>query len=154
MSGDRRCFVSHFVICLALIVGVAFALYRGEPQVIWASDLSGMTSLIAGLVAFAALYVGWQCWSGSSASSFMVAEYLAVTSPMLGLFGTTQGLRLNVQTIAAGSSGLLPLATGFSCTQIGILGAVVIGLFILNLRSGIRRALKGEMVALADGEEQ
>ena len=139
MMGDRRCFVQHFVLCLAIAVGVAFAWQRGEVQAIWTTDLSGMTSVIAGLVAVSALWLGWQCWSLSPDTNSMFGGWAAVTAPMLGLFGTTQGLRLNVQTIAAGSSGLLPLGTSFSSTQVGILGAIVIGIMVLNLDMTIER---------------
>ena len=66
MLKDRRTFLQHFVICLAMIAAFALAWIQGTPQAIFATDVSYTTSVITGLVAFAAAYMGWQAWSVDS----------------------------------------------------------------------------------------
>ncbi len=140
MSGDRRCFLQHLVICLAVLAGVFYAAVKGAPQQVWRTDLSYMTSLVAGLVILAAVYLGWQAWSVSERTSSAFGLFAMGLCPLLGLLGTSTGLRLNVTSLAVGGSGLLPLSTSIETMQIGVLGLIIIAVMTFNLEAGIRSA--------------
>jgi len=64
-------------------------------------------------------------------------------SVMLGLLGTTLGLSLQAHALqASGTSSFGALATSLYTTGSGILSALLIGVMVFSLESGIRRARK------------
>ncbi len=144
MIRDRRYFVQHFIICLTVGVGVFFAFMLGGPQEVWRTDLSYMTSVVACLVIFAAFYLGRQAWSVSEDTNPAVGLFVTGLCPLIGLLGTSTGLRLNVSTLATGGSGLLPLSTSLETMQIGVLGLIIIAVMTFNLEAGIGAARRSQ----------
>lgn len=154
----RLTFLSHFVICLAC-AGVSFFAYqRGIFQTIYANDASMMTSAIAALFVGTAVWLGWQAWIADGewthgVDSLGAYETLAgsadfghraeIWSVMLGLLGTTVGLSLQAHALqASGTSSFGALATSLYTTGTGIVSALLIGVMVFSLESGIRRARK------------
>lgn len=135
----RLTFLSHFVLTLALIAAAILAWIQGAPQAIWATDLSYTTSVIAGLVVFSALYLGWQAWSVGPNTSVAFGLYATGICPLIGLFGTATGLRANIVALTVGSSGLAPLGTSLVTMQMGVLGALILGALVFNLQVGVGR---------------
>lgn len=160
MTG-RRTFLSHFCIVLACAGASFFAYQRGVFQTIYASDASMMTSAIASLFVVTAVWLGWQAWradpvwvegrefpdgkghpgqwnvSHTSADFGHSAERWSV---MLGLLGTTIGLSLQAHALTSGPSSFGALATSLYTTGTGIISALLIGVMVFSLESGIRRA--------------
>ena len=62
MYVSRLTFLSHFVLCLACAGLTFFAWVNGVPQIIWANDMSMMTSVIGTLFVGSAAWLGWQAW--------------------------------------------------------------------------------------------
>jgi drug/metabolite transporter (DMT)-like permease len=147
---QRQTFLSHFVICLAVGAAAFFAAINGVPQIVWASDMSMMTSLIAALFVGAAIHLGWQAWrlerpsrqrhSDAVDSSFgHLAERLSV---MAGFVGTAIGLSLQAKALAGGSTSFTALATSLFTTACGGVAAALIAVMTFNLEAGIRRIRK------------
>ena len=148
---DRLTFLNHFVICLAIAAGAFFAWVEGVPQVIFASDLSHVTSVIGALFVSSAIYLGWQAWrlgepprttSGSELTepdpSFgHLAERLCVAC---GIIGTGAGLALQGQALMSGAASFGALSTAIFTTICGVLGYVLTAILTYNLEVGIRRA--------------
>jgi len=145
-------FLSHFVICLAVVAVAYFAAVNGVPQTIWADDLSRMTSVIAALFVGASVYLGWQAWIADEvpddsaprsvihppSSDFgHLAERLSV---MAGFVGTAIGLSLQAQALAGGSTSFGALATSLFTTACGGVAAALLAVMTFNLEAGIRRA--------------
>jgi hypothetical protein len=57
-----RCFVQWFVLFLAYIAIGSIAARYGLPQVIWKTDTTYMTSVIAVVFFLTALYLGFASW--------------------------------------------------------------------------------------------
>jgi hypothetical protein len=143
----RLTFLSHFVICLAVMSAACFAAVNGIPQTVWADDLSHMTSVIAVLFVGASIYLGWQAWIADDASSSAVpgpspdfghlAERLSV---MAGFVGTAIGLSLQAKALAGGSASFTALATSLFTTACGGGAAALLAVMTFNLEAGIRRA--------------
>lgn len=139
---DKRTFLAHFVICLACAAAVFFATLYGVPQLIWQSDLSHMTSVIAALFVGSALYLGWLAWrlSPSTASAILAkAEYghfIEEKFLRLGILGTVIGLSLQAKALAAGTDGLMPLATAMMCTATGVLASLLMSVLAFNITAG------------------
>lgn len=136
---DRRCFLQHFILCLALIAGAVIWWAQGGPQAIWATDLSYMTSAIAVLVVFAAVYIGWEAWTLGPTSNAYFGLLVMALCPLLGLYGTSTGLQANIAALASGSSGLTPLGTSLVTMRVGVLGLIIMSGLVFNLEWGIRR---------------
>ena len=153
MNG-RRTFLLWFVEALAVAGGGFFAWTRGVPQAVWANDASMMTSAIAVLFVVTAAWLGWQAWNverveavglfrAESVSSSDFGHSAERWSVMLGLLGTTLGLSLQAHALqASGTSSFGALATSLYTTGSGILSALLIGVMVFSLESGIRRARK------------
>ncbi|MGH9208523.1 MAG: hypothetical protein ACRD1G_18550, partial [Acidimicrobiales bacterium] len=62
MYVPRLTFLSHFVLCLAYTGLAFFAWVNGVPQMIWANDMSMMTSVIGALFVGSTAWLGWQAW--------------------------------------------------------------------------------------------
>ena len=143
---QRLTFLSHFVLCLAVVAAAFFAAMNGVPQTIWASDMSMMTSLIAALFVGAAIYLGRQAWlidgparasdDGVDASFGHLAERLSV---MAGFVGTAIGLSLQAKALAGGATSFTALATSLFTTACGGVAAALIAVMTFNLEAGIRR---------------
>jgi hypothetical protein len=150
-------FPSHFVLCLACAGLAFFASVNGVPQIIWANDMSMMTSVIGTLFVGSATWLGWQAWrieeptlddtgrSGASSSfAFLppsdyghLAERLCV---MAGFIGTAIGLSLQAKSLSEGVSSFTPLATSLFTTASGGTAAALIAIMTFNLEVGVRRA--------------
>jgi hypothetical protein len=153
----RLTFLSHFVLCLACAGLAFFASANGVPQIIWANDMSMMTSLIGVLFVASAAWLGWQAWQigdpmldvktrSSAPSSFAflpspdyghLAERLCV---MAGFVGTAIGLSLQAKSLAGGATSFTPLATSLFTTATGGTAAALIAIMTFNLEVGVRRA--------------
>jgi hypothetical protein len=150
-------FLSHLVLCLASAGLAFFAAVNGVPQIIWANDMSMMTSVIGTLFVGSAAWLGWQAWrigepvlddtgrSGAPLSfAFLpssdyghLAERLCV---MAGFIGTAIGLSLQAKSLAEGVSSFTPLATSLFTTASGGTAAALIAIMTFNLEVGVRRA--------------
>jgi hypothetical protein len=145
MTGDRRCFLQHFVICLAVCAAGFFAIDYHLPQMIWNGDVSMMTSLIAALFIVSSLYLGSLCWQLSRATAFSIEKkaefgwFAAETCVQLALVGTTIGLIMQARTLMSGTAGLLPLSTSLLTTAVGISASIILRVMAYNLNSGIDR---------------
>ena len=149
---QRLTFLSHFLICLAVAAAAFFATINGVPQMVWADDMSMMTSVIAALFGGAAVFLGVQAWRvgdpekdgawlpGTPSADFgHLAERLCV---MAGFVGTAIGLSLQAKALAGGSASFVALATSLFTTATGGVSAAVIAVMTFNLEAGIRRASK------------
>ena len=59
----RLCFLSHFVIFLAIAVGGFFAYLNGVPQLVWANDVARYFGLMIGLLFLSTLaYLAYEAW--------------------------------------------------------------------------------------------
>ena len=141
MLRDRSCFVLHFLICLALVVAAFYAWRLGYPQDVWKTDISYMTSVTVVLVIWAMLDLGRQAWSVTKVTHPHMGVLIVGLCPLIGLLGTSTGLRANVATLAEGASGLVPLATAVETMQVGVGGLIVVLIMMFNLEEGARRAL-------------
>lgn len=151
MTG-RRTFLSHFCIVLACAGASFFAYQRGVFQTVYASDASMMTSAIAALFVVTAVWLGWQAWVADFAIEIFPNRPVYYTansdfghsaerwSVMLGLLGTTIGLSLQAHALTSGPSSFGALATSLYTTGTGIISALLIGVMVFSLESGIRRA--------------
>jgi hypothetical protein len=155
---SRLTFLSHFVLCLACAGLAFFASVNGVPQMIWASDMSMMTSVIGTLFVGSAVWLGWQAWrigepisdgarrSGAPSSLACLpssdyghlAERLCV---MAGFVGTAIGLSLQARSLAGGVASFTPLATSLFTTASGGTAAALIAIMTFNLEVGVRRAV-------------
>lgn len=148
MSGDRRCFLAHFVICLAVCAGLFFATMRGIPQMIWASDISMMTSAIVMLFVVSSAYLGLLCWRLSPLTAHLIEKqaefgwFAAETCVRLAIVGTSIGLIAQAKLLIGGAAGLLPLSTSLLSTATGISASIVLNIMAFNLTSGCNRASK------------
>jgi hypothetical protein len=140
MTYDGRFFIQHFLICLAIFVFASFEVYIGEMQNIWSSDLSRMTTVICLLIVGSSAYIGYQLWTLTDETTSWWAMFATGLCPMIGLFGTTTGLRMQTAILQAGTSGLTPLSTTLMTAQMGVLGSILIGIMAYNLEMGIRAA--------------
>jgi hypothetical protein len=154
---SRLTFLSHFVLCLACAGLAFFASVNGVPQIVWANDMSMMTSVIGTLFVGSAAWLGWQAWrigepilddierSGARSSfTFLpsseyghLAERLCV---MAGFVGTAIGLSLQAKSLAGGATSFTPLATSLFTTASGGTAAALIAIMTFNLEVGVRRA--------------
>ncbi|HTZ66946.1 MAG TPA: hypothetical protein VMB83_05655 [Roseiarcus sp.] len=153
----RLTFLSHFILCLGC-TGLAFlAWVNGVPQMIWANDMSMMTSLIGALFVGSAAWLAWQAWrigeplstdggrAGTPPSFAFVpasnfghlAERLCV---MAGFVGTAVGLSLQAKSLAGGATSFTALATSLFTTASGGTAAALIAIMTFNLEAGVRRA--------------
>lgn len=145
MRASRQCFLAHFMICLALCAGLFFATMRGVPQMVFASDISMLTSAIAALFIGSALYLGWLCWRLSPATVSTIekqAEFgwlAGETCVRLAIVGTAIGLIAQAKLLLGGTAGLLPLSTSLLCTATGISASIALNVLTFNLISGCDR---------------
>ena len=157
MYVPRLTFLSHFVLCLACAGLAFFAWVNGVPQMIWANDMSMMTSVIGALFVGSAAWLGWQAWqigepmsnyrrrTGAPASSTLLpssdyghlAERLCV---MVGFVGTAIGLSMQARSLAGGATSFTALATSLFTTASGGTAAALIAIMTFNLEAGVRRA--------------
>lgn len=138
----HRCFVQHFVLCLALLVAVCFGWFQGILQETWRTDLSYTTSIIAGYVLVSAFLLGWQSWRVASDTQPYWAIYAMGVLPLWGILGTTTGLRINIVALSLGSSGLTPLGTSIVTIQAGAIGLIIVSTLVFNLDWGARHAAR------------
>lgn len=150
----RLTFLSHFILCLACAALAFFAWQTGAVLMVWQSDASMMTSVIACLFVCTAVWLGRQAWRADfviEISPNLPVYYTANSdfghsaerwSVMLGLLGTTLGLSLQAKSLAGGSTSFGALATSLYTTGTGIVAALLIGVMVFSLEAGIRRARK------------
>lgn len=158
---QRLTFLTHVVLCFACTAGVFFAWRAGVPQMVWTTDRSMMTSVIAMLVAGSAIYMAQQAWwlgsvenrfgRGSTARHSLIGEafpdnhfafgHLAqLLSPAIGMFGTALGLSMQAKELVAGAASFEALATSLYATAAGVAGFIVLAVMTHSLECGIRRA--------------
>ncbi len=156
MYTPRLTFLSHFILCLTCTGVAFFAWVNGVPQIIWANDMSMMTSVIGALFVGSAAWLGWEAWRlgepmsddrgwTGARSSFghppssdygHLAERLCVIA---GFVGTAIGLSLQAKSLAGGATSFTALATSLFTTASGGTAAALIAIMTFNLEAGIRR---------------
>lgn len=148
----RLCFLSHFVICLAIAAGAFFAYINGVPQLVYASDLSHMTSVIALIFVGSVIWIGRQAWqagdppardafgrfvSQSSGPSFgHTAKELALCA---GLIGTGSGLALQGKALMVGAASFGALSTSLFTMICGVGAYGLVTILDHNLQAGRSR---------------
>jgi hypothetical protein len=157
MYVPRLTFLSHFVLCLACVGLAFFACVNGVPQMIWANDMSMMTSVIGALFVGSAAWLGWEAWRieepmsndkrwtcasvpyafPPSSDYGHLAERLCV---MAGFVGTAIGLSMQAESLAGGATSFTALATSLFTTASGGTAAALIAIMTFNLEAGIRKA--------------
>lgn len=161
MNVPRLTFLSHFVLCLACTGSAFFAWMNGVPQMIWANDMSMMTSVIGALFVGSSAWLGWQTWrvgeplsdnGGRSSFAFLpssdyghLAERLCV---MAGFVGTAIGLSLQAKSLAGGATSFTALATSLFTTASGGTAAALIAIMTFNLEAGVRRTQRSSSCGL------
>ena len=139
----RLTFLTHFALCLTVVVGVVFAGRLGLLTKIWVTDESHMTQVIALAAVIAMIVLGKNAWRVDSIERFLVeeepsaafghlAEKLAVT---MAVAGTAYGL-FNASTATDGAVSFTALVT----TGVGAATASVMAVLTYNLEQGIERA--------------
>jgi hypothetical protein len=156
MYPPRLAFLSHFVLCLGCTGLAFFAWINGVPQLIWANDMSMMTSVIGAVFVGSAAWLGREAWTigqpmsndgartgcSSSFASFPscdfghLAERLCV---LAGFVGTAIGLSLQAKSLAGGATSFAALATSLFTTASGGTAAALIAIMTFNLEAGVRR---------------
>jgi hypothetical protein len=157
MYVPRLTFLSHFVLCLACAGLAFFAYVNGVLQMIWANDMSMMTSVIGALFIGSAARLGWEAWRTDEPMSHdkrwtgapvpdafppssdygHLAERLCV---MAGFVGTAIGLSMQAESLAGGATSFTALATSLFTTASGGTAAALIAIMTFNLEAGIRKA--------------
>jgi hypothetical protein len=154
---SRLTFLSHFVLCLAFAGLAFFAWVNDVPQVIWANDMSMMTSVIGALFISSATWLGWQAWrigdptSDDGGRSVAPSPFVSLPSSnyghlaerlcvMAGFVGTAIGLSLQAKSLASGVTSFTALATSLFTTASGGTAAALIAIMTFNLEAGVRRA--------------
>ena len=141
---DRRCFLTHFVLCLGIAAGAFLASIAGLPKMIWEADASHMTSAIAALFVVAALRLGWQAWTIDGKTSTTFGHLAVRLSPMLGILGTAVGLSMQATSLASGATSFVALATSLYTTACGMLAALLLEILTHNLEAGVEKAKLNE----------
>ena len=136
---DRRCFLTHFILCLGIAAGAFLAWVAGLPTMIWAADASHMTSAIALLFVAMMIRIGWQAWSVGADTDREDGESAQLTFLLLALIGTGVGFTLKLQAGVTAAS-LAASGTAVYSMICGAAAAVCIEPLNLNLRKGINRA--------------
>ena len=156
MYVHRFTFLSHFILCLGCAGIAFFAWVNGVPQMIWANDMSMMTTVIGVLFIGSAVQLGYQAWrigdpmssdsrrTGARSSSAPLplsdyghlAERLCV---MTGFVGTAIGLSMQAKSLAGGATSFTALATSLFTTASGGIAAMVIAIMTFNLEAGVRK---------------
>ena len=135
----RLTFLSHFIIVLACAALAFFAWRAGAIMMVWQSDASMMTSVIAVLFVGTAVWLGWQAWELENNGWGDRAESLAVK---FGLIGTGVGIILTIAATLASASPLSALQTAFFSMISGVAASSVISIMTFNLERGIARSHK------------
>lgn len=150
----RLCFLSHIVICSACAALAYFAWQSGALIMVWQTDASMMTSVIAVLFLVTAGWLGWQAWladeppqidgedwdSLKSRANADFGHLAALLSPALGMLGTAIGLSLQAKALVNGAASFGALSTALFTTACGIAGFILISVLVFNVEAGVRRA--------------
>lgn len=136
---NRITFLSHFIICLACVALAFFAWQTGAVLMVWQSDASMMTSVIACLFVGTAVWLGRQAWTLENNGWGDRAESLAVK---FGLIGTGVGIILTIKAALASASPLAALQTAFFSMVCGVAASSIISIMTFSLDAGIRRTRK------------
>jgi hypothetical protein len=163
MNNDRRCFLQWFVLALAYVSAGIFAFRFGLPQLILATDVTYMTSVIAGIFVATVAYLGFASWryrpynlmdwrgSGNGAAAAAdvgIATKASYIVTLFGLLGTVIGLQHQVGAMASVTPenimGFLAdvstaLGTAFYATGCGIVASIGIIAMAANLEYFLER---------------
>jgi hypothetical protein len=161
MSTDPRCFLQWFVLSLAY-AAIAFFAYRyGLPQLIFKTDVTYMTSVIAVIFVATAAYLGFASWryrlswwevtkesAAEAAADVGLATKASYIVTLFGLLGTVIGLQRQVDAMAAVTpDNIMPflvqvsaaLRTAFYATGCGIVASIGIIAMAANLEYFLER---------------
>lgn len=152
MTDNKRCFMQWFVLFLAYVLAGFFAFWYGLPQLIWKTDVTYMTSVIAGLTVFAVGYIGIASWrlggkyhryqTSQAAADANLGRIAAYVVTLFGLLGTVIGLQHQVQAMASVTPDhviqflaevAVALGTAMYATACGIVGSIAIIATVANL---------------------
>ena len=151
---QRRTFLSHFVLSLAIAAAAFFAWQSGillqgcnEPVVRYV----GLT--IGALFVSGVVWLGWQAWRAdvpvrrqpfyvdeAASADASYGDLLILISPAIGLVGTVSGLSVvfgnlgNQAALATGGS------TAFYSARFGIVAMILMAVLSYSLEAGIKRA--------------
>jgi hypothetical protein len=154
---QRLTFLTHVVLCLAFTAGAFFAWRAGVPQIVWATDRSMTTSVIAVLVAGSAIYMAKKAWWLGSIENacaarqalvgrafpdnhFAFGHLVQLLSPAIGMFGTALGLSMQARELVAGAASFEALSTSLYATAAGVAGFIALAIMTHSLECGIRRS--------------
>jgi hypothetical protein len=139
MTG-RLCFLSQFVIMLAIGAAGFFAVINGVPQAIFSADQSMATSVIAALFVGTTVYTSALAWNVGPDTSSGFGHLAVRLSVLIGITGTSIGLSLQAHSLVGGAAQFGPLATSLYTVFTGGIAAILIEIQTHNLEAGIRRA--------------
>ena len=154
---DRRTFLSHFVICLAIAAGGYFAYRAGIPQMVAANDVARwFGGAIGALFVWTAVWLGWQAWRINTPTRWAATfggghkridpdvdsafgHLVELLCPAIGMLGTVVGLSLAFRN--AGTPEMMAgAATAFYSTGCGIVAMILTMALTYSLEAGIARA--------------
>lgn len=158
---DKRCFLQWFVLLLSFATATFFTGYYGLLQMIWQTDVTYMTSVIAGLFVVSVFYLGFSSWcydrtrswedtawaakrTAAAVADTGIGRAAAYVITLVGLLGTVIGLTMQVRamgSIGADVASLLgflktvsvALGSAFLATGCGIVGSIGIVIMTANL---------------------
>lgn len=152
MMSDRRAFMQWFILVIGFALATFFAAYYGVLQTIWKTDVTYMTSVIAGLTVMVVGYLGIASWrlgnrwhryqTSSAVADANLGRIAAYVVTLFGLLGTVIGLQYQASAMATVSADNLAqflvqvsvgLKTAFYATQCGIVGSLAIIAVVANL---------------------
>jgi len=164
MIDKHRCFLQWFVLMLAYVGIAFFAVQYGLPQLIFHTDVTYMTSVIAVIFTATALYLGFASWRypgrfnrtktriewlpSSTAADIGVATKASYIVTLFGLLGTVIGLQHQVGAMASVTpDNIMPflaqvssaLGTAFYATGCGIVASIGIIAMAANLEYFLER---------------
>ena len=135
----RLTFISHFIICMAVIALGWFIHLNGGFTIIYSGDKSRITSIIGALFVLSSCYIGWQTWNLEKANSdfgYLVSEI----SVLLGVIGMAYGLSLQGQHIAlSGNAAFEAWATQLYATICGCIACLILLVMTFNLEQGLKK---------------
>jgi len=151
MNVSHRVFLQWIMLLISFATAAFFAGYYGILGMIWQTDVTFMTSVIAGLFVVSVFYLGWSSWRYDNGGRMQgavadtgVGRASAYVITLVGLLGTVIGLTMQVRamgSIGADVGSLLgflktvsvALGSAFLATGCGIVGSIGIVIMTANL---------------------
>src|SRR3954469_14659845 len=137
----RIAFVAHFVICLAIGAIGFLAWQKGAIQWVYAVDQTMITSVVAVLLAYGAVRLGWLAWHAGPDTDASDGHWIVRLCVYAAYTGTAIGLLLLAKSFeAAGKPSFGALAAALCTTATGGAAAFFLEIMTRSLEYGVARA--------------